>query len=216
MKASERIIVIGRQFGSGGRELGKLLSNELSLPYYDKELIAAAAGQCGYRKDIFYDYDERKPSFLRSIISLTSGHPAQNFSTGGFSAENIYIRQSEAIREIIEQGPCVIVGRTADYIARDKQNLFSIFLHARPEIRAHKISCNSDNLGVEEAQDIILRQDRLRERYYNYYTGRSWGLATNYHMSIDTSDTSIEVIASTIISHLNAIHERNYKKATML
>lgn len=208
MKANDYIIVIGRQFGSGGRKLGKILADRLGIPYYDKELLEEAATQMGFRKELFAGVDERKPSFVRSIINMAYGITASDFSIEGLTDEQIYIQQSEAIRAVIDNGPCIIVGRTADYVARQKPNLFSIFLCADLETRAKRIMERGDCPTIEAAKEFAVKKDKLRESYYNYYTGRKWGAASNYDLCVNSSHTDIEDIAEMIIYMLDHLKNR--------
>lgn len=200
MKASGYVIVIGRQFGSGGRRIGRALAERLGIAYYDKTLLSEAAAKLGFNKEIFANADERKPSFLSSLTGLSFG--ADSWSSPGLSSEKIYLAQSRAIRDIISRKPCVIVGRTADYIGRDLPNLISIFLHSPIEKRARHIMERGDSPSVKEAIELARKRDKEREGYYNYYTGRHWGVADNYHLSIDSSSMSDNNIIDIIVAYL--------------
>lgn len=202
MHKNDTIIVIGRQYGSGGRRLGRLLAEKLDVAYYDKELIAEAARRLGIRADIFDSADERKPSLLRSMLGAACGSPSY-FSGGSFSPERVYQLQSDAIRQIMdESNGCVIVGRTADYIGRERDNLVSVFLHAPIEYRITNIRSTpeGEELSENRVRDLIERHDTRRRDYYNYFTGRSWGHADNYHLSFDSSRMPVEKIAEIIVS----------------
>lgn len=204
MDKNNPIIVIGRQYGSGGRQLGRLLAEKLGVTYYDKELIDEAARRQGVRADIFDSADERKPSLLRSMLGAACGSPTY-FNGGSFSQERVYQLQSEAIRQIMDESDgCVIVGRTADYIGRERDNLISIFLHAPIEHRVKNISSapEADGLTENRIRDMISRHDARRKDYYNYFTGRSWGHADNYHLCFDSSRLPVEKIADIIVSSL--------------
>lgn len=201
MRANDFIIVIGRQYGSGGREIGKILANRLGIAYYDKELLGEAARHMGFREEIFAKADERKPSIMRSIISLSFGAVCYN-SEGGLSPEVIYERQSNVIRAIAKKGACVIVGRTADYILRESPRMTSIFIHADINTRAKKIMGRMKCKNLEEAAEIARKRDKLRQGYYNYFTGRQWGAADNYDMALNASTLPADGIAEIIISYL--------------
>lgn len=200
MKASGYVIVIGRQFGSRGRRIGRALADRLGISYYDKTLLSEAAARHGFCKEIFADADERKPGFLRSLTGLAFG--ADSWSAPGLSSEKIYLAQSRAIRDIICSGPCVIVGRTADYIGRDLPNLASIFLHSPLEKRARYIVERGDSPTLKEAMELARKRDKEREGYYNYYTGRHWGTADNYHLCIDSSTMSDDAVVDVITAYL--------------
>lgn len=195
------IIVIGRQFGSGGRRIGKLISERLQCPYYDKELLSKTAESMGYAREIFDLHDEKKPSPFRTLLQGVYGI-ADNFHDTSMSAEHLYKEQSRVIRELAEKGSCVIVGRTADYVMRHHPGLVSVFLHAPVELRARAIVKRGDSISEEQAIDLANKHDHNREKYYNYYTGRErWGKADNYHISIDASSLSDSEIADIIIDY---------------
>lgn len=197
------VIVIGRQFGSGGRRIGKLIAERLGIGYYDKELLSEAAGCLGYAPEIFAAADEKKPSPLRSMLQGVYGI-ADNFHTTSMSGERLYERQSEVIRRIGHMGDCVIVGRTADYVLRDNPGTVSVFLHAPIEHRARMIVERKDSVSLDEATELARKHDRNRESYYNYFTGRNWGKASNYHLSVDASVITDSDTADLIISYAKA------------
>lgn len=186
MKPEDHIIVIGRQYGSGGRLLGKLLARRLGIPYYDKELLREAADKQGFRADLFEQADEKRPSRLMSMVGANYG-ASTYFTSGALNGGTLYQMQSDVIRGLLEKGPCVIVGRTADYIGRDLPNLVSLFLHADKEVRARRTLERNPQMRTEEASLWLDRQDTARSEYYNYYTGRKWGKADNYDFCINTS-----------------------------
>lgn len=207
MNFPEHIIVIGRQFGCGAREAGKILSRRLGIPYYDKELLSEAASRLGFDKEIFAKADEKRPSFLRFFTGSSAGTPV--FSTSGLSPEKIYEFQSMVIAKIIEEGACVIVGRTADYIARNDSRLVSVFLHASEESRASHIIRRGDADSIEKSIEMGRRRDKERENYYNYFTGRRWGHASNYHLTLDASTLSAEDIADLILAFIEKRDAKN-------
>lgn len=211
-EGTRQIIVIGRQFGSGGRRIGQLLASKLGYAYYDKELLAKAADSLGYSKDIFIAHDEKKPSPMRSLLQGLYGI-ADNFHDTSICGESLYRAQSEVIKKICSQENCVIVGRTADYILRKEPRLLSIFLHAPIEHRAARIMERNEAVSHEEARDMAKRHDKTRESYYNYYTGGGWGKASNYHLSIDASCLDDEEIADVIINFAKNTKEHTNKEA---
>lgn len=200
MIPSDLIIVVGRQFGSGGRKIGKALAEHYGLDYYDKEVLSEAAGRFGYHPDIFARYDEKRPSPLRSLLSNAFG-VAESYENS-MSSESIYQRQSSVIRQLAEKKGGVFVGRSADYILRDHPNLVSIFLHAPVEHRARAILKRGDASTIEKAKDIAKKLDISRENFYNYFAGKGWGRADNYHLSLNSAllgvDGTLEVIKSFI------------------
>ncbi|MDE5888186.1 MAG: cytidylate kinase-like family protein [Muribaculaceae bacterium] len=196
---SERfVIVIGREFGSGGRRIGKLLSERLGCAYYDKRLLIEAAESMGFTPDIFNEHDEKKPSLFNSFFQGVYGI-TQNYHDITVGGAALYREQSKAIKKLSEKGPCIIVGRTADYVLRDHPRLLSVFLHSPLDHRAHKIVERGEADSLEHAKEMATKRDRDRENYYNYYTGRRWGRASNYHLTLDASRLSDEQIADVII-----------------
>lgn len=197
---NDMIIVIGRQFGSGGRRIGKLVAQKAGIKYYDSELLAKAAEMMGYSRHIFDIHDEKKPSFFRSLLQGTVG-VADNFHDVSISGERLYKVQAEVIRRICREGPCVIVGRTADYVMRGHKGLTSVFLHAPIEIRANAILKRGESSDLEEAIEKAKKFDKNRESYYNYYTGSQlWGKAENYSLSLDSSLLDDETAAGIILA----------------
>lgn len=186
MKKTDAIIVLGRKFGAGGRAIGKSLARKLGIPYYDNELLRQAAVEFGFSNHIFAQADERRPSFFKRIV--TRGYGVQEtFTQEALSPESLYEAQSRVIREVGKKGACVIVGRTADYILRDHPNLVSVFLHAPETYRARKIMERGDAVSDELAIELARKKDREREAYYRYFSGRPWGEAANYHLTLDSS-----------------------------
>lgn len=196
------IIVIGRQYGAGGRKLGKRLAETLNVPYYDKELLSEAADALGFSKELFLKADEKKPSILRSFLSFNYGSPSASFSSYTLTDDNLYRAQSDVIKSICEKGSCVIVGRTADYVMRDHPGLLSIFVHAPEEHRAKAILERGEAKSMEEALEKARKFDRSRESYYNYFTNRHWGRADNYDLTFNSSRLSTEALLPLILSAL--------------
>lgn len=204
MTEKDFVIVIGRQFGSGGREIGRRIAEKLGIPYFDKNLLAEAAKAFGFDKDVLADADEKRPSFIRTFLGSSYGNTSDFGCWGSLSPDALYDVQSRVIGRICHAGPCVIVGRTADYIASELTNLFSVFIHSPEAHRARRIVMRNDAADEAEAIRIAKKADSKRESYYNYYTGRRWGAASNYHLSLDASMLSMEETVDLIISFLKA------------
>lgn len=196
------VIVIGRQYGAGGKGLGKRLAEILGVPYYDKELLSETADALGFSKDLFIKADERKPSLFRSFLSFNYGSPSAAFSSYVLSDDNLYRAQSHVLKAIAEKGSCIIVGRTADYVLRDHPGLISIFVHAPIEHRAKMVIDRGEAKSIEEATEKARKLDRSRESYYNFFTNRNWGHADNYHLSFDSSAMPINTMAELIATHI--------------
>jgi len=198
-KSGSCVVVIGRQFGSGGRRIGKAVASRLGISYYDKELLSEAAGSLGFSPDIFVAADEKRPSPLRSLLQGVYGI-ADNFHTTTMSGERLYRAQSDVIKKICSIGSCVIVGRTADYVLRGHPGLVSVFLHAPIEIRGRMILERKDATSLEQAIELARKRDHDRESYYNYFTGRHWGDASNYHLSLDSSAIPEDAVIDMIVN----------------
>lgn len=194
---SDLIIVVGRQCGSGGRALGKMLAEAYGLEYYDKEMLSKAAEKFGYSQSIFAKYDEKRPSAVRTLLTHAFG-VGDSYLQNPMSSEAIYNAQSEVIRRLAARRGCVFVGRSADYILRDHPHLVSIFLSAPIESRAELLIKRGDAENMDKAMEMARRQDHNREQFYNYYTGRRWGHADNYHLCFDARSLGTEAAFSLI------------------
>lgn len=198
------IIVIGRQYGGTGRKTGRALATRLGIPYYDKEIIKKVAASYGYDPEILDRADEKKPSAFRSMLLGKYG-VMDMYASSPLSREGLYEAQANAIRQICQEGSCVIVGRTADYIMREHPGLVSVFIHAPREWRAQNLVKRGEASSIQEALVKIRKADSDREGFYNYFTGRNWGVADNYHLTVDASrvdpDDMVEMIAAFVGKH---------------
>lgn len=187
------VITVGRQFGSGGRAIGKLIAEMLGIAYYDNELIIEAAKLSGLSSDLFEQKDERTPGSLRYALSL-------GFNLGpGFSSEELYRIQSETIRKVAGEGPCVIVGRSADYVLRANPKCFNVFVQAPMECRMENILERDSEADPRTLKEAIIKKDKSRASYYDFYTDKKWGDSTSYHLTIDSSVLGLEGTACMII-----------------
>ena len=195
MSKEIRIINIGREFGSGGRAVAAELGRLLGIPVYDNELITKAAEESGFSKQLFAGKDEK-----RSLFSISSF-----FSSGRYSMSDNYLSDNElfkiqgnVIRKLAEEGPCIFIGRCSDYILRDRNDTLDVFICAPMEERISRIS-EREMISREDAEDLIIRKDRTRKTYYDYFTFGDWGMASNYDLCIDSSKLGIEGTARIII-----------------
>ena len=189
--AEKFIITIGRQFGSGGRVIGKELAKRLGFDYYDKELLSEAAKVSGLDCSCFEQADEKELFSIPNIFStnwLSFGFGDD--SNSSMSSEHIFKCQSDVIRMIAEKGNCIIVGRCADYVLRDFPNCINLFLHAPLEARVERVMAR-DKISEKEAMAIVKRHDKQRASYYNFFTDKTWGDGKSYHFSIDSSLISL-------------------------
>ncbi len=195
-----KYITIGREFGSGGREVGEKLNIKLGIKLYDKELLQQAIKDSGFCEEIFENHDEKPTnSFLYSLVMDT-------YSVSGYSAapfldmplnHKVFLAQFEAIKKIAEKESCVIVGRCADYALSDNPDCINIFIHADLDVRIKNVSRNL-NITENKARDIINKTDKQRASYYNYYTSKKWGDSKSYNLSLDAgklgTDNCVEMI----------------------
>ena len=197
---ANKIYTIGREFGSGGREVGEKLAAKLGIKLYDKELLQQAAKDSGFCEEIFENHDEKPTnSFLYSLVMDT-------YSVSGYSAapfldmplnHKVFLAQFETIKKIAEKESCVIVGRCADYALSDNPDCINIFIHADLDVRIKNVSRNL-NITENKARDIINKTDKQRASYYNYYTSKKWGDSKSYNLSLDAgklgTDNCVEMI----------------------
>ncbi|MBQ9651061.1 MAG: cytidylate kinase-like family protein [Prevotella sp.] len=192
------IINVGRQIGSGGRAVARLLAEEFGCKFYDREILNLAAKESGFSEKFFEQIDENK-GFLRSLFR--SVHPMLSHGTdmygNQFSQEGLFRFQSIAILKAAQEGSCVFVGRCADYILRDMDNVVNVFITADMEDRINAVSSRL-GCGEEEARKKIVQGENHRASYYNYYTGKKWGHSDGYDLCVNTSRLGIEGTAAFI------------------
>lgn len=188
-----KIITISRQYGSGGREIGEKLAAKLGIPFYDNEIITRAAKESGFAIEAFQRAEQKASnSLLYSIAMGLNSYGNQDFGFTNLSLEDkIYLAQSEVIHKMAAEGPCVIVGRCADYILRNNKNVVNVFIWATLESRVRR-AVESYQLPEHKAAEQILKIDKRRANYYNYHANEKWGRAENYHLSIQSDYVGID------------------------
>jgi hypothetical protein len=180
------IINVGRQLGSGGHDIGRMLALDFNAKYYDRELLNLAAKESGFSEKIFEQNDEKK-GFFRGLFNMGSPHVnGGSVYKASFSQESLFQFQSDAIIKAAQEGSCVFVGRCADYVLRDFPNTVNIFITASMSYRVEQIM-NKQHLDEEAARSFIEKRESQRAEYYNYYTGKKWGHAASYDLCIDSS-----------------------------
>jgi len=179
------IINVGRQLGSGGHDIGRMLALDFQAKYYDREILNLAAKESGLSEKIFEQNDEKK-GFFRGLLNLGMPHLGGGSDKPGFTQESLFQFQSEAIQKAAKEGSCVFVGRCADYVLRDFSNVVNIFITASIGYRIEQIM-NKQHLDFDAAQKFIEQKESDRASYYNYYTGKKWGAAESYDLCIDSS-----------------------------
>lgn len=195
---NKTIITISRQFGSGGREIGKKIAEQLDIPFYDKELIEIAAKESGMDEELFVEDDERisKGFHLLGALGYSLGGPLSAMTELTLN-DRLFIIQSEVIKSLAEKGSCVIVGRCADYVLQDRKDVLNVYIHANMKDRIER-SIHSYEVDERDIERSVKKIDKRRANYYEYYTDRKWGRAENYDISINSStfgiDGSVEII----------------------
>ena len=180
------IINVGRQLGSGGHDIGRMLALDFQANYYDRELLNLAAKESGFSEKFFEQNDEKK-GFLKGLFNMQTSHVSGgSMYKTNFSQESLFQFQSDAIQKAAKEGSCVFVGRCADYILRDFPNTVNIFITASMKYRIQQIM-NKQHMEYEEARKFIESKESKRAAYYNYYTGKEWGAAESYDLCIDSS-----------------------------
>ncbi|MCM1519490.1 MAG: cytidylate kinase-like family protein [Lachnoclostridium sp.] len=198
------VITIGRQFGSGGRELGKLLASELGIDYYDKELLVESAKLAGVNPKFFEERDEKFPSFLNGIFSFSMGCTPMCYYTGAsaISDDGLYKAMSDFLTSTARKSSFVVVGRSADYILRHHPGCVNIFVHAPMEECVRRITSRNDAIDHDKAKALAERTNKWRAEYYNFFTDKKWGDAASYHLTIDSSSLPMTEIVALIKDYL--------------
>lgn len=197
------VITIGRQFGSGGRDVGEKVAKYFDIPFYDKELVELAAQKSNLSQEALKEVDEHATSSF--LYSLASG----NYSMRGINApiyyempinDKLFIAQAEVIKELAKKGSCVIVGRCADYVLESEDvDLLNVFIHGGVDYRAKRVMSAFD-ISQSKARDKVIKTDKQRRTYYDYYTSRDWGVMSNYDLCVDAEKFGIDTAAEIIIS----------------
>lgn len=194
------IITIGRQFGSGGHEIGRRLAAKLGIPIYDKEILTHAAEESGLSHEVMAYFDEQPTNSL--LYSLSTGV----YSMGEVGVSNymlpvnqqVFQAQFDAIRSLAEKGSCVFVGRCADYVLEKNANVVNVFVYADLQKRMERVS-EHDGITLAEAKTRVTKSDKKRANYYNFYTGKKWGTAGTYDLCVNSASVSYEDVVELII-----------------
>ena len=187
------IITIGRQYGSAGREIGKKVAENFGIKYYDKDLITRVAKESGYCEEMIAHNDERPTnSFLYNLVmdTYSFGYNSSSFVDMPLS-HKIFLAQFDTIKKVADEGPCVIVGRCADYALSDYDNVINLFIYADEATKIRRLM-DHHNLTEAKARDMMIKKDKQRQSYYNYYSTKKWGRADTYDMSINSSVLGVD------------------------
>lgn len=199
----DKVITIGRQYGSGGREIGQRIAQYYGIPFYDNELITRAAKESGFAEETFARAEDKASnSLLYSLAMGINSYGSQDFGFNGLSLDDkVFLAQSDVIRKVADEGPCVIVGRCADYVLKEYDNIVNIFVHAALSFRLDR-AVNEYNDDKKIAADIILKNDKRRSNYYNYHVGEKWTNLMNYDLVIRSDLMGIEKAVKAICIYL--------------
>lgn len=198
------IITIGREYGSGGHEVGEKLAKKLNIGYYDKELLRKTAELTGFTEEFIEEHEEKKTtSLLYSLVMGVNG-VSNNHNDTYSLPDQLYLEQFKTIRKIAEDESCIFVGRCADYALREMPNVVSIFIMAPMEARIARIA-ERNSVSSEKATEMIHRTDKRRASYYNCYSDKKWGKANTYNLCIDTSVTGIDGTIDVICHYIECI-----------
>jgi cytidylate kinase len=193
------VITVSRQYGCGGRELATILAKKLNVKLYDKQIIHLAAAKLGINDLSEEELKELENTVEPMTLTYVPFHSFGNHA--GESSRGMFIAEAGVIRKLAEDGPCVILGRSADYVLEDEPNHFSIFVCANDAYREQRGKDVYDGKTLKE----LNQEDDKRARYYNYYTGKKWGDPANYDLVVNTSSGSLDEIADAIINYIKTI-----------
>lgn len=200
------IITIGRQYGSGGREIGELLAKKLNIKFYDNELISLVAKESGMDPDVFKEIDEKATNSLLYSLSLGVYSFGNNFTTtsGLPINDKLYLLQHQLIKKLADEGPCVIVGRCADYILRERNDVINIFICADNDYRVSRVT-EIKKIKQSKAEQNISKMDKSRANYYNFYSGQKWGLPENYDLCINRTKLTTDKAVDILLNYINSL-----------
>ncbi len=194
---TNKIITISREYGSGGRTVGELVAKKLGIPFYDKEVVNAMAESCGFSHDFIEEMGEYATVTNSFLYSIAISSRAE---TGAASAaDQLYACQANYIRELAKKGPCVIVGRCADYVLREQENVLHAFIYADMDFRARHMVEHYDK-PEKSIVKWLKDKDSKRKVYCKHYTGRNWGEVKNYDVCLSTSALGVETVADILVS----------------
>lgn len=187
------VITIARQYGSGGKTIGEMLSKELNIPYYDKDLMKLASDDSGINEALFNKADEtiKNTSLFKAAKKVYQGELIPPESDDFTSNENLFNYQAKIMKELAETESCVIIGRCADFVLKDYDNVLSVFIHA-PEDFCKEQAAKKHSMPEKELEKFIAKTDKRRAEYYKYHTGREWTDARNYDLCLDSSKLGFE------------------------
>ena len=199
-----KVITITRQFGSGGREIGKKLAEAYGIPFYDNEIISRAAKDTGFAEAAFERAEDKASnSLLYSIAMGMNVFSSQDVGFTGLSLDDrIFLAQSKVIRNVAKEGPCVIVGRCADYILKNQENVVNLFIRATLDFRI-KRAIEVEEIPKEKSAEMVMKKDKSRANYYKYHSGERWDNVLNYDFAIRSDLCGIDGTVACLKAYLD-------------
>ena len=199
----KRIITVGRECGSGGHTIGTLVADRLGLAFYDKEIVELVAAKTKLSPDFIAAHSEYFHGGSLGHIFGYGGRFAASTRTSSSLQDQMYFVQTELIREVAEKERCVIVGRCSDYILQDRGDVLNVFIHSPMDFKVER-SVREHGLKPSEAASILTKRDKGRSHHYNFYTNQTWGMARNYHLSLDSGLLGVETCVDLICQAFQA------------
>ena len=204
------VITIGRQFGSAGHEIGEKVAEYFGIKCYDKELLSRAAKESGFCEEMIQNHDERPTnSFLYNLVmdTYSFGYNASSFVDMPIS-HKVFLAQFDAIKKVANEEPCVIVGRCADYALADYPNCVHLFIYADEDTKTKRIM-ERYQLSEAKARDMMIKKDKQRQSYYNYYSSKKWGRADSYDLCVNSSVLGVEGTVRLIVQYIEEFEKKN-------
>lgn len=204
------VITIGRQFGSAGREIGEKVAEYFGIKCFDKDLLTRAAQESGFCEEMIKNHDERPTnSFLYNLVMDTYSFGYNNSSFVDMPiSHKVFLAQFDTIKKIADEGPCVIVGRCADYALADRSNVVDLFIYSDEASKIKRIMERYD-LSEAKAKDMIVKKDKQRQSYYNYYSSKKWGRADSYDLCINSGVLGVEGTVNLIVQYVEGFEKKN-------
>ena len=198
------IITIARQYGSGGKTIGQMLAKDMGIPFYNREILRMASDDSGIREELFNRADEklRNNPLFGASKKVYSGGLIPPESGDFVSDENLFNYQAKIIKDLAEQGSCVIVGRCADFVLKDREDVVSVFIHAPKEYCIARAMERND-MTEKEMEKFIAKTDKYRGDFYHYYTGNTWNDARNYDLCLNSSKLGFEKCVEEIKAYID-------------
>ncbi len=203
------VITIGRQFGSGGREIAQKVAAEFGIKCYDKELLARAAKDSGLCEEVFEHHDEIPTnSFLYNLVmdTYSFGYNSSAYVDMPVS-HKVFLAQFDTIKKLADEEPCIIVGRCADYALQGRDNLIRIFISGDEDVKIKHVMERFD-ITEQQAKEMCVKKDKQRRSYYDYYSSKKWGNVNTYDLAVNSSVLGIDGTAELIIQYVNDVEKK--------